>query len=295
LFAKSGDGGETFSESLAISRLEEGGFAQNSDIAVDGNNVYVVWADYDSDEESTAAFAMSRDGGKTFGNKTLLGNFTGERADPRVALFGGEIYVSWIAGAEEEFTGNLMIARSSDGVDFETAPLADDADNLTMTSSGDSLYLAWRHYPSGDTSDGGYTNMVARSENGHDFETSEELNGIAMTSLAASGDDIYAAGFENETVIFAKSSGGAFNVTEISTGTLAYVAASGDSVHLTWANSDDILLASSSNAGHTFGEAENLSESDDISYWPAIATIEHTYVAWTEGTGENSDIMLAVQ
>jgi hypothetical protein len=295
LFAKSGDGGETFSEPFAISRLEEGGFAQNSDIAVDGSNVYVVWADYDSEEESTAAFAMSSDGGKTFGKKTLLGNYTGERANPRVALFGGEIYVSWIAGAEEEFTGNLMIARSSDGIDFEAAPLADDADNLTMTSSADSLYLAWRHYPSGDTSDGGYTNMVARSDNGHDFETSEDLNGIGVTSLAASGDDIYAAGFENDTVVFAKSSGGAFNTIEISPGTLAFVAASGDSVHVAWANGDDIFMTSSPDKGESFGKAENLSKSDDISYWPAIATAENTYVVWTEGAGENSDVMLAVQ
>ena len=294
LFAKSGDGGETFSEPIAISRLEEGGFAQNSDIAVDGSNVYVVWADYDSEEESTAAFAMSRDGGKTFGNKTLLGNYTGERANPRVALFGGDIYVSWIAGAEEEFTGNLMIARSSDGVDFEAAPLADDADNLTMISSGERLYMAWRHYPSGDTSDGGYTNMVATSDNGHDFETSEDLNGIAVTSLAASGD-LYTAGFANETVVFAKSSGGAFDATEISAGTLASVVAQGNSIHLAWVNGENIFLSSSSDGGQTFSQAENLSESEDISYWPAVAAAENTYVAWTEGAGENSDIMLAVQ
>ena len=295
LFAKSSDGGETFSEPVAISRLEEGGFAQNSDIAVEGSNVYVVWADYDSEEESTAAFAMSRDGGDTFGNKTLLGNYTGERANPRVTLFEGEIFVSWISGAEEEFTGNLMIARSSDGVDFEAAPLENEVDNLTMTSSGERLYLAWRQYPSGDTSDEEYTNMVARSSNGHDFETSEDLNGIAVTSLAASGDDLYAAGFENETAIFAKSSGGAFNATEISAGTLASIAASGYSIHLAWANGDDVFLASSSDGGQTFSKAENLSESDNISYWPAIATAEDTYVVWTEGAGENSDIMLAVQ
>lgn len=295
LFAKSGDAGETFSEPVTMGQLEEGGFARNPDIAVSGNNVYVVWADYDSEEESTAAFVMSDDAGETFGNKTVFGNHSGEGADPRIALFGGDIYVSWITGAEEEFTGNLMLARSSNGVEFEAAPVTDDADSVSMASTDDSLYLTWLHYPTGDSSEESLS-VVARSGNGVDFETTEGPGGIAVTSLAASGDSIYVAGFSNGTVIFAKSiNGSAFNATEISSGTRASLAASGDSVYLAWEHDDEIFFASSSDGGETFGDAKNISNSEEvISYWPDVAAAENTYVTWTEGTSESTDIMIEI-
>ncbi len=89
---------------------------------------------------------MSNDSGETFGNATILGNYTGENADPQVTLFGGDVYVSWVSGSNEEFTGNLMLARSSDGAEFEAALVGEDAVNAVMASSGDALYLAWRHH-----------------------------------------------------------------------------------------------------------------------------------------------------
>ncbi|MEW6603992.1 MAG: sialidase family protein [Thermoproteota archaeon] len=295
LFAKSNDSGDTFSEPIAIGQPDEGGFVQDPDIAVSGDNVYIVWADYDSDEESTAAFVMSNDAGETFGNKTIFGQRVGEDPEPHVAVFGGDIYVSWTSGAEEEFTGNLMLARSSGGVDFKAAHVAEDVDGVSMVSSEGTLYLAWLHYPTGDSSEES-VNVVAKSDNGVDFEMTEDLQGIAMTSLAASGDTIYAAGFANETVILAKSdNGSAFNTTEISPGTRVSVAASDNNIYLTWEQEDEIFIATSSDGGETFGEPENISNSKDISYWPDIAVGENVYVAWTEGDGNNSDIMIAMQ
>jgi hypothetical protein len=294
LFARSEDAGETFSGPVAISRLEDDGFARNPDITVSGDSVYVVWADYDVDEESTAAFVMSNDSGESFGNKTVLGDYLGEGADPRVAVFGGDVYVSWIAGAEEEFTGNLMLGRSSNGIDFEAAPVAEEVDGLLMTSSDQSLYLSWLHYPTGDTSSPeGSVNTFARSDNGVDFETTEYLEGAAVTSLAASGSEAYAAGFANETVVIAKSSSD-FNATEISDGTRASVAASGDTVYLVWEQGDVVLFAASSDGGATFGEAASLS-GEGNSFWPEIALDENAFVTWTEGTNDSSDIMFSVQ
>ncbi|HXG06127.1 MAG TPA: sialidase family protein, partial [Nitrososphaera sp.] len=191
LFAKSNDTGQTFSEPVTIARPDEpGGFLQDPDIAVWGNNVYVVWADYDSGEDSTAAFVMSDDGGDTFGNKTVLGDRLGEGAGPSVVVFRGNVYVSWIRGAEEEFTGNLVIARTSNGVDFEAAQMVEDVDALSMTSTENSLYLTSLHYPTGDSSQESFS-FVARSENGVDFELTDEdpLDGIVMTSIAASANN----------------------------------------------------------------------------------------------------------
>jgi len=300
LFAKSHDAGKTFSEPMAIGRPEVGGFVLDPDIAVSGNNVYVVWADYDSAEQSTAAFVMSHDAGQTFGNKTVLGDRLGEGADPSVVVFRGDIYVSWIRDAAEEFTGDLIIARTSNGVDFEAAQMAEEVDAVSMASTEDSLYLTWLHYPTGESSEISI-NVVARSENGVDFELTEEnpFDGIVVTSLAASGannNTVYITGFTNDTVVLAKSINDdiyTFNVTGISSGTRASVGASGNTVYLAWEQDGEIFFASSSDAGATFSEPENVSNSGEISYWPDVAVAdENAYIAWTEGGGASSDIMV---
>ncbi|MEP0825795.1 MAG: hypothetical protein HRF40_09935 [Nitrososphaera sp.] len=300
MFAKSDDGGKTFGEPVTIGQPEAGGFVQDPDIAVSGNNVYVVWADYDSGEASTAAFAMSADAGNTFGNKTVLGDRLGEGADPNVAVFGGNVYVSWIRGAQEEFAGNLIIARSSDGIVFEAAQMTEKVDAVSMTSTDTSLYLTWLHYPTGDSSEQSI-NFVARSENGVDFEITEEdpFPGIVATSIAASPNNnntVYVAGYANDTVILAKGNSGdinAFSTTEISNGTTASVAASGNAVYLAWEWDGEIFFSSSSDRGETFGDPENISNSDEISYWPNVAAANQTaYIAWTEGAGSSSDILV---
>jgi hypothetical protein len=287
LFAKSGDSGATFGEPVAIGQSEEGGFSITPDIAISGDNVYVVWSDYDSGEQSATAFIMSSDSGETFGNATVLGNYTGENADPQVALFGGDIYVSWVSGSNEEFTGSLMLARSSDGAEFEAAIVGEDAVNAVMASSGDALYLAWRHHTSGDTTEEGM-NMFGTSADGVNFEVSENLEGMAIYAMAASGGDVYVAGFANETVVLARSSDGAsFNATDIGSGSSPHVAASGSGVFIVWSG-DEIMLASSSDGGETFEEPESISSDGGLA---SVAVDENTYVAWTE----NSDIMVAAR
>ena len=287
LFAKSGDSGATFGEPVAVGQSEEGGFSITPDIAISGDNIYVVGSDYDSDEQSATAFIMSNDSGETFGNATILGNYTGENADPQVTLFGGEVYVSWVSGSNEEFTGNLMLARSSDGAEFEAALVGEDAVNAVMASSGDALHLAWRHHPSGDTTEEGM-NMFGTSTDGVNFEVSENLEGLAIYAMAASGSDVYVASAANETVVLARSTDGAsFNATDIGSGSSPHVGASGSGVFVVWSD-DEILLASSSDGGETFEEPESISSDGGLA---SVAVDENTYVAWTK----NSDIMVAAR
>ena len=290
LFAKSDDAGETFSEPAAIGKSEEGGFSLTPDIAVSGDNLYVVWADYNPDEQSTAAFVSSTDGGETFGNKTALGGYDGENADPQVTVFKGDIYVSWVAGSEEEFTGDLTLARSSDGAAFEAAVVSENAINAVMASSDTTLYLAWQHHPSGDTTNEG-TNMFASSPDGNDFETSEALQAMTIYAMAAAGDRAYiaGAGSENEDVIVARSNGTGFNTTSVANGDFPAIDAQGNNVYVVWTdNTNGIFLAASTDGGATFGGRESFGGEG---FDPAIAADESAHVAWTEG----SDIMVAAQ
>lgn len=288
MFAKSDDAGATFSEPVAIGEPAQGGFSLTPDIAVSGGSVYVVWADYNSDEQSAVAFRSSNDSGATFSGTTILGSYDGEGADPQVAVFGDDVYVSWVAGAEEEFTGDLMLARTSDDAAFEAALVGEDAINASMASSDSALYLAWRHHPSGDTTEEG-TNMFASSPDGNDFETSEELQEMTIYSMAASADAVYVAGAANGAVVLARSGGAGFNTAEIGNGTSPDVAASGSGVYVVWSQEGEILLAASSDGGGAFGEPESVSSNEG--FWPVVAAAENTYVAWID----NSDIMVAVQ
>jgi hypothetical protein len=289
-FAKSDDSGETFSEPISIGKSPQGGFALMPDIAVAGENVYVVWADYNPDEQSAVAFRSSNDSGETFGNKTMLGEYDGESAHPHVTVFKNSTYVAWVTGAEEEFTGDLVLARTSDGASFEAAVVSENADNPVMASSDSMLYLAWRNHPSGDTTDVG-TNMFASSPDGTDFETYEVLQEMTIYSMAASADSAYVAGtgFENEDVIVARTSDGiSFNTTSVASGDFPDIAANEDSVYVVWTDDQNrIFLAASTDGGRTFGERESLGEG----FRPAVAAGDGTYVAWTE----DSDVMVVAR
>jgi hypothetical protein len=76
----------------------------------------------------------------------VLGDYDGESANPQVTVFKGDVYVSWVAGAEKEFTGELMLARSSNRTQFEAAVISENATNAAVASSDSTLYLAWRHH-----------------------------------------------------------------------------------------------------------------------------------------------------
>ncbi|HEV8404484.1 MAG TPA: hypothetical protein VGQ13_01130 [Nitrososphaera sp.] len=289
LFARSGDSGATFSEPVVIGKSEQDGLSITPDIAVSGGSVYVVWADYDSQEQSAVAFRSSNDSGKTFGSKMILGNYSGENAHPHVAVFGNDIYVSWITNAQEEFTGDLLIARSTDGGAFESTVVSKDAIGAVMASSNSSLYLAWRHHPSGDTTKEN-TNMFASSSDGSNFETFGDLQDMTIYAIAASANNVYVAGTANDTVVLARSSDGTnFNIKDIGNGTSPHVAVSGGNVYVVWMQDGGIFLAASSDGGNTFGEAENVGS--DEGFWPNVAAAGNVYVAWTE----TSDIMIAVQ
>ena len=70
LYRRSVDGGATFGNTINLSNTA--GFSGNSDIAVSGNNVYVVWND-----NAEILYRRSVDGGATFGSIFNLSNNAG--------------------------------------------------------------------------------------------------------------------------------------------------------------------------------------------------------------------------
>jgi hypothetical protein len=152
-FAKSEDGGETFSDPINLSSNEE--WSGSPRIAVIDNHVHVVWVDRDipPGEEfpeidapsipGIVTVRSSNDGGETFDDAVLLSE------EPNAILNSGlqieaatttadgnntnddhnNVYISWIADTAEEFPdfiGNLTFAKSDDsGQSFEVTELVD--------------------------------------------------------------------------------------------------------------------------------------------------------------------------
>jgi hypothetical protein len=264
LFAKSSDGGPTFSSTIALSESEL--FAHKPDIAVSNDNVYVVWEDHNLDEQAAMAFRSSSDGSETFGDTTILGNHDGEGLDPQVVVaLGSEIYVAWISRAFEEFAGNLTPASSSDGGDMFDLMTVDGGNNAidvaTAARSGGSLYLAWQQHSLRDVTEGNDdTNMFAtfgRSDLQVLLEEADDgLQGMTIYSMSAIDSAVYAVGIDS---------------------------------------SGTVVLAKSNDGGETFGEMANMSSSGGSSYFPSVAASgSNAYVAWVDNTAEegNSEVLV---
>jgi hypothetical protein len=154
LFARSRDGGRTFSTPLEIS--DETGDARDSDHTVEGavpvagpsGEVYVAWAG-----PKGLYFDRSTDGGWTFGKDTLIGAMPGGWDLPVAGLerhngmpvtavdlsqgpHRGAVYVCWID--ERNGDPDVFIVRSSDGGRTWSAP-----GRVNDDPKGSAQMLAW--------------------------------------------------------------------------------------------------------------------------------------------------------
>jgi ABC-type phosphate transport system substrate-binding protein len=165
MYARSADGGETFSEPIALSA--RGAF--NAEIAAFGNNVYLVWQMQD-----WIVAMISTDAGQTFGEPMVITE-EGIHAEsyPKVAAYGEGVHVAWLA---------------EDGIYYSTAPVAQrfsepmklsgdaPAGEAQVAAYDDSVYVAWGGLHSSE-SDGIY---VAKStDGGTTFGAPQRIGGLS--------------------------------------------------------------------------------------------------------------------
>ena len=150
-FARSTDGGQTFSEPDNISE-ENAGFSFNPQISSEGNNVYVVWAEATASGNFDIFFSFSNDGGQTFSDPN---NISEENAgfsfNPQISSEGNNVYVVW-EDETDSTPGNrdIFFSFSNDGGQTFSEP-----DNLSeentessfeqqISSEGNNVYVVWR-------------------------------------------------------------------------------------------------------------------------------------------------------
>lgn len=127
LFARSQDGGATFSAPLNLSksvagdgkgRIDKERWHNGSlDLALGSDRtVYTAWTEY----EGALWLRRSVDGGKSFSEKIRLPDAKPARA-PALAVHGNTVYLAWTVG--DEPSADIRVARSDDGGRSFAAPV----------------------------------------------------------------------------------------------------------------------------------------------------------------------------
>jgi len=239
-FARSSDGGATFTAPVALSTNTGG--SMSPQIAVDVNgDVNVVWED-DSGNSSDISFSRSADHGATFSAPKSLSLGVGNSTSAAIAVdLNGNINVAW----ENDSPGNfdLFFSRSTDGgLNFSTPKNLSNSAGLSRTvqmalDGGGNINVVWaENTPPNSSTDIFFT----RSANGG-------------ASFSAPRNLSSNAGFSANPSVTVDPGGNINAVWEDST-----------------PGNRDIFFSQSLDAGATFSAAQNLSNDTGLSSVPLI-------------------------
>ena len=159
----SADGG--YSWSAAKRLTNNAGNSENSSIAVDGLNIYVVWQDDTITADNTTGdseinFRESNDGGSTWQAPQTLTSNAGSSLSPAIAVSGSNVYVAW----KDNSPGNYEIymkKSANGGATWSTNKrLTNNAStslNPSIAVNGSNVYVTWIIYQ-------GTTRYISRSQ-----------------------------------------------------------------------------------------------------------------------------------
>ena len=184
LLKSSTDGGQTFGDVINLSN--NSGFSEHPQIAINGNNVYIVWADNTSLNRDIY-FISSTDGGQTFGDVINLSNNTADSYNQEISVSGDNVYVVW-QDAQKFTQGNSSVSfiSSNDGGSTfgDVMNLSNNAGKTSfpkISSAQENVYVAW-NIDSDDKSIVGANNtegglfFVKSTDSGNSFDEEIRLN-----------------------------------------------------------------------------------------------------------------------
>ena len=305
-FKRSIDGGSTFgpTQNLTENIPSEVGQPQ---VAVSGNNVYVVWDTGFPQAGDQILFRKSVDAGMTFGPVVELTDVIPESfTAPQIIASANNVYVAWDGGS------NVFFTRSSDaGASFEPVSIGDEAGGISVkiAVSGNNVALLWQSAPSGLPGDID-TLFAISTDGGATFgpvkNLSEAIGGRnELPQLALSGNNVYVVWqhlSDSTTIVFTRSTdaGVSFEPIKILSQDIPdplepQITAIGNNVFVIWGG-NDTFLSRSIDAGISFEPVKNLSNNggDFIHVAPRIAVSNNdVYVVWVDNSSGTESIFLA--
>ena len=184
LLKSSNDGGQTFGDVINLSN--NSGFSEHPQVAINGNNVYIVWADNTSLNRDVYLIS-STDGGQTFGEAINLSNNGADSYNQEISVSGNNVYVVW-QDSQKNSQGNSTISfiSSNDGGSSfgDVVSISENAGKSSfpkISSYQDDVYIAW-NIDSDDKSIVGTNNsndgifFVKSTDNGSSFDEEIRLN-----------------------------------------------------------------------------------------------------------------------
>ncbi|MFQ5941182.1 MAG: sialidase family protein, partial [Nitrososphaerales archaeon] len=316
MFSRSIDNGATFESPVALSSSSVDAFAPK--IAATSSALSIVWRDTISGDDEIQ-YRRSTDNGATF-DPSLVSDplnisdtvIAGSSINPRVAMYGGNVYVAWA----DNFSGNdeIYLRKSTDfGATFTPAPGSDPV-TVSNSPAGDSIIpemaiSASTNSPSlivhvvwldNDPAFGGGGNDVVvygRSmDNGVNFNTAEQevlsdtLNDSSDPRIGVSGDVVSAVWRESlggfNEIFYNRSidDGATFLSAELEniSGTALFDSLAPElfvfatNVFVMYKDNSpgdfDIFIKRSINDGEDFGLAVNISNSSGTSDFGEVAS-----------------------
>lgn len=281
--------------------------SSNPQLAVSGNNVYVVWIDSTKDTPLTlyydrnVFFAASSDNGATFGQVVNLSGNASLTSNPRIAASGENVYVAWTNDYLEDVPldvgspdGLFFTASNNKGVTFgPVLHLTDAASDLfQMVASGDNVYLVWVDNDKlffTTSNDGGVSF-------GHVIALDENTKNVQSLGLAALDDAVYLMWVDGGSLFFATSNDNGrtlgpatiLNRNDVAASDPRLVVSDGN-VYIVRENSGDVFFIASTDGGATFGSIANLTSNEGKILDPQIAASgDNVYITWTGYSPNNT-------
>jgi hypothetical protein len=266
LFTRSEDNGTSFDKIKNLSNNTSDSF--NQEIAVFGDNVYVVWLDQGEGDNTNILLKASADGGATFGRTVNISSNANQETFPKVAAYEGSVYIAWNMlpeNSDEIDNSGLFFVRSLDaGNTFDNIVKLNREDafgELQIAAFDETVYVA---------SGGLHTLDVYNI-----FFTKSIDGGMSFSEPVTIDENGTFANPLNVEV-------GAYNEQ------FSYIAA-----QASVSGNEEILLLEMT-GDNSIQQVFNLSNNPKISECPSIAMAgDNIYVVWEDMTPGNHEILYA--
>ncbi|WP_290652540.1 sialidase family protein [Aquisalimonas sp.] len=195
-FARSTDGGETFSEPRRIAGGEDALPARGPSLAADEQgSVYLAWT-VGEDQTADIRLTASRDAGETFKEPRVVAATQGHADAPKIALDAeGVVHLVYMESADGPFQParvHYTRGRGGDGfhepmdISAEHGERFDSVAFPSLAVAGESVYVLWELFPDAARRPSGL-GLVRSHDGGERFSAPETVPGTDDTRLGFNG------------------------------------------------------------------------------------------------------------